>query len=338
MDLQEAIDKGFTVILDPSTNYDFPDPTTFLSTYYSDNLQLAVVAKNELGKVHYRSFSAPKDAKNPEYFSSFVSIASEFDIPVHGIIHSFGDAFMGNDPNYSCKRSGGAEIPEFVSPGNTSFWKYMANVAKEVSRLNISSLLILEHYFPRLGYCMDRRVLTELRNIMGIRINSLDEIINDEDMFFKFIEWRSGAINSSLAEIVDTVKKEKPDLDIEIQIPLDPVTEWLTGAGMHLGLDTDLLANTVDGFVMQLMPWSPMFPTTGGQDWVELAERLKLIKRQHPSKRLSLHLGNLEQEWDISWFEDLAKEVGVHRIYGSMTNGRLFNIKRELHRGMTEAY
>jgi len=106
---------------------------------------------------------------------------------------------------------------------------------------------------------------------------------------------------------------------------------------MHLGLDTDLLANTCDGFIMDLMPWSPMFPTTGGQDWIELAERIKLLKRKYPKKKISLHLGNLESEWDVSWFEDLAKEVHADKIFGSMSNGTLFNIKRELHRGMTDS-
>ncbi|MHA2362324.1 MAG: hypothetical protein ACXAC7_00080 [Candidatus Hodarchaeales archaeon] len=336
MDLQEAINKGFTVILDPSADYEYPDPTTFLSSYYKDGLEIAVVAKNELGKVHYRSFSAPKDNQHPEYFSSFAQIASEFEIPVHGVIHSFGDAFLGHDPNYSCKRGiGGEEIPEFVSPANTSFWKYTSSIAKEVCRHNISSLIIAEHYFPRLGYCMDRSVQTELKNLVGERIRSLDEILNDEDLFFKFVEWRAGAVNSALNEIVETVKRENAEINVEIIIPLDPVTEWLTGAGLHLGLELDLLANTCDGFIMHLMPWSPMFPTTGGHDWLELAERLKLIRKKYPNKRLSLLLGNLEQEWDVSWFESLAQEIRADKIYGYMANGRLFNIKREIHRGTT---
>jgi len=81
-----------------------------------------------------------------------------------------------------------------------------------------------------------------------------------------------------------------------------------------------------------------MFPTTGGHEWLELAERLNLLKRKHPHIQISLLLGNLEQEWDVSWFEDLAREVKAHQIYGYMANGRLFNIKREIHRGLKESY
>ena len=51
-----------------------------------------------------------------------------------------------------------------------------------------------------------------------------------------------------------------------------------------------------------------------------------------------VHLGNLESEWDVSWFEDLAKEVQADKVFGSMSNGKLFNIKRELHRGMTDTF
>ena len=339
MDISEAINKKYITVLDPSADYEFQDPTEFFTKFWKDGLEVGLVAKNEFGKVHYRSFSAPKDANHPEYFTNFVQMASEFDVKVHAFLHSFGDAFLGQDPNYTSLKSSGERVPEFVCPTNTSFWKYMASIAKEVSRHNVSSIILNEHYFPRIGFCMCRRCKVEMRHITGGQeIYSLEDIISDENLMFKYINWRSGTINSALAEIVDTVHSEKPNLPVYAIFPLDPVVEWFTGAAMHLGFDINLVANTLNGIIINMMPWSPMYPTQGSNDWNQLARRLALIREQHPKLLISLMLGNLDQEWDTDWFESLAEAAGITTIFGSMTNTRLFNIKREIHRGIVQNY
>lgn len=340
MDFEEAIDQNFIMILDPSSQeLDFDqvlDPTSFFTSYWRDGMEIAVTAKNEFGKVHYRSFSAPKDTKNPEYFSDFVQIASEFEVPVHAVVHTFGDAYLGQDPNYTITRAGSVEVREFVCPTNTSAWKYMASVAKEVSRHNISSLILSEHYFPRVSYCQCRRCRVELRQLLGSAVDmTLEEIIQDEDMYFTYLDWRASAINNSLAEMVDTVRSEKPNLPIYMVVPIDPVIEWLTGAAMHLGLDTELVGNTLDGLIFNLYPWSPLLPTQGSDDWLRLVERFRRIRQQHPRLEIGLMLGNLAAEWDVDWFLALAREIQTTKLFGYLNPGKLSNVKRELHRGMS---
>ena len=339
MDIKEAIEKNYVMVLDPSSDYEYQDPTEFFTKYYREGLEVGLVAKNEYGKVHYRSFSAPKDSRYPEYFTNFVEIANEFDIKVHAFLHSFGDAFLGQDPNYTSMKGSGDRVVEFVCPTNTSFWKYMATIAKEVSRHNVASIVLSEHYFPRIGFCLCRRCKVEIRQLTGGQeIYSLEDIINDEDLLFKYVNWRNTTINNALAEITDTVHQEKPDLPVYAIFPLDPVIEWFTGAAMHLGFDIDLIARTVNGIVINMMPWTPMYPSKDSSDWNQLARRIALLRERHPRLLISLMLGNLDAEWDTDWFESLAQAAGVPKIFGSMTNSRLFNVKREIHRGIVQNY
>jgi hypothetical protein len=336
MDIQEAISKNYIMVLDPSSDYEYQDPTEFFTKYWKDGLEVGLVAKNEFGKVHYRSFSAPKDPKYPEYFTNFVQMASEFDVNVHAFLHSFGDAFLGQDPNYTLMKGSGDKIPEFVCPTNVSFWKYMSTIGKEVARQKVASIVLAEHYFPRIGYCMCRRCRSELKELTGGQeIYSLEEIISDEDLLYKYVNWRSGIINTGLAEIIDGIHSVNPDLPVQAIFPLDPIIEWFTGAAMHLGFDVDLIGSTVNGIIINVMPWSPIYPTEGTNDWNQLAQRLKHLNDNFPNIELSLMLQNLEQEWDTDWFENLAKAAGVKKIFGSMTNSRLFNLKREIHRGVS---
>lgn len=339
MDIQEAISKNYIMMIDPSSDFEYLDPTEFFTNYWTDGLEVGLVAKNEFGKVHYRSFSAPKDSQRPEYFTNFLQMATEFDVKVHAFLHSFGDAFLGQDPNYTSVKSSGDKIPEFVCPTNMSFWRYMSAIAKEVARQNVASIVLSEHYFPRIGFCMCRRCKVEMREITGgHEVYSLEEVITDEDLLFKYVNWRSGTINSALAEIVDNIHSVKPDLPVYAIFPLDPIVEWFTGAAMHLGFDINLVANTLNGVIVNIMPWSPMYPAEGSNDWNQLAKRLTHLRENFPNIEISLMLGNLEQEWDTDWFENLAKAAGITKIFGSMTNSRLFNLKREIHRGVVQNY
>ena len=147
-------------------------------------------------------------------------------------------------------------------------------------------------------------------------------------MLYKYVKWLTSTINSSLAEITDTVHQEKPNLPVYAIFPLDPVVEWFTGASMHLGFDIDLIARTINGLLINMMPWTPMYPSKGSSDWDQLARRIALIRERHPKLLISLMLGNLDAEWDTEWFETLAQAAGVTKIFCSMTNSRLFNIKK----------
>lgn len=339
MDIQEAISKNYIMTLDPSSDFEYQDPTEFFTNYWREGLEVGLVAKNEFGKVHYRSFSAPKDPKHPEYFTNFVQMASEFDVKVHAFLYSFGDAFLGQDPNYTAQKSSGDKVPEFVCPTNLSFWKYMSTIGKEVARQEVSSIILAEHYFPRIGFCMCRRCKVELREITGGQeIYSMEEVISDEDLLLKYVNWRSRTINSGLAEITDSIHSIKPDLPVHTIFPLDPIIEWFTGATMHLGFDIELISRTVNGIIVNIQPWSPMYPSEGSSDWKQLARRLSHLRETYPNIELSLMLGNLESEWDTDWFENLAKAAGITKLFGTMTNSRLFNLKREVHRGVVQNY
>lgn len=335
MDLQEAVSKNYIMVLDPSSSFEYQDPTEFFTNYWKDGLEVGLIAKNEFGKVHYRSYSAPKDGKYPEYFTNFVQMASEFDVKVHAFLHSYGDAFLGQDPNYTLMKSSGDKIPEFVCPTNHSFWKYMGTIAKEVARQDITSIVLAEHYFPRIGYCMCRRCRSHLKELTGGQdIYSLEEVISDEDLLYNYVKWRSNTITAGLNDIIDNIHSIKPDLPVQAIFPLDPVVDWFTGAAMHLGFDVNLLGNTLNGLIINIMPWSPIYPAEGSNDWEQLAQRLKHLNESFPQLELSLMLTNLEQEWDTDWLDSLGQAANITKIFGSMTNSRLFNLKREIHRGV----
>ena len=342
MELAEAIENQFTMIIDPSS-FDYGDPTTFVSNYWRENLDLAVVAKNELGRVYYKSFSAPKDPNSPEYFSTFTQIASEFEIPIHAVMHDFGDAFMGSDPNYAVHK-GGQEIQQFVCPSNSSYWRYLSTIAKEICQHQISSLILAEHYYPRLDYCFCRRCRVEFSKISGQEMSSVisltvEDLLKDEDLLFAWVDWRTELLNNSLSEIVDTVRSEKPNLPIYTIVPVDPELDWLTGASMHLGVDFSYYNEVLNGVILAIMPYSPVYPVAGSESWTELKKRIETIKQKNPNLQIGLLLEGLEQEWDVSWFKDLHEAIGSFKMFGKMTQGQLYNVKRDLHRGLvTETY
>ena len=215
----------------------------------------------------------------------------------------------------------------------------MATVAREVSRYKISSLIIDDHFYPRMDYWFCRRCRVEFRKLTGLQLDTtLEEVLRDEDLLYRFVNWRSELLSASLAEIVDTFRAEKPNTPVNIVIPVDPELEWITGATMHLGLDLEQLNDLVDGIILSILPFSPMYPLTGSDGWLQLVERIKFVMKKYPKLKTSLLLNGLDTEWDITWFTELFKEVQGHKMYATMSSGQLFNIKRELHRGVVTQF
>ena len=334
MQLSEAIDKKFVMIIDPNC-FDYGDPSSYISNFWREGLEIGVVAKNEAGKVTYKSFSVPKDPKFPEYFSTFVQIASEFSIPISAVLHSFGDSFMGADPNYSVAKSGGQEYTQFVCPSQPPYWRYLATAAREIGRYPVSRLIVDEHFYPRLDFCMCRRCRVEFRRLSSVDLDvTVEDLIRDEDLLFRWVDWRSELLSSSLGEVADAFRSERPNTPVNMVIPVDPELDWLTGATMHLGIDYEALNESMDGVIFSIMPFSPVYPMTHTEPWLQLVARIAAIRKKLSKVKVSLMIGGLEGEWDVTWFQDLAKEVNAERMYGKMSFGSLFNIKREIHRGI----
>lgn len=339
MQLKELLDAGYIVILDPEANNtsmsEVLNVNSFLAEFGGAAEEIALVAKRETGFSTYRSMAAPKDSNYPTFFKDFTELVSNLGIISHGIVYSFGDAYMGADLNYTLKKSGDLEIRQFVCPTTPTYWRYLATVAKEVAKHPIQSLIFQEHFYPRAEYCFCRRCRSAFSEITGLPSDTFySDVQKDEDLLNQFIAWRSEMITASLAEAADTAKSIKPDLEISFVIPIDPETGWFSEIEKNFGINLDQLGEIVNNFVFHIMPFSPLYPRENDDSWVLLRDGLNRLRSRY-GINIDLMIWAVEDENSLDWFLKLKNAVKARKCFVRLDTPPLFSIKREIHRGLT---
>ncbi|MFW9991463.1 MAG: hypothetical protein ACFFD4_05345 [Candidatus Odinarchaeota archaeon] len=339
MELGDILEKKHIVVIDP---YSERDPSTFevdtLMVEIAEQVEeVALVTKSESGKVLYKSMAAPRDSRFPDYFPSFVQLANDLGIKVHAFIYAHGDSFMGAQRGYSVLRSGSQEVREFVCPSQKSYWKYLSTVAREVARFPVDSVIFSELMYPRQEYCFCQRCRREFSDEYNASFEvTFSELANEPEYYDRFVDWRSELIGSTLSEIFDSARRASPNPDLRtgLVLPLDPETGWVEGARVHHGLDLPFIGDVSRSLVLHVMPWSPLYPEPGTDTWNAMVSTIKGMRRIRSDFELSLYIWGVQNEFNIDWLDQLKDEVKAEHVFVRLDTPPLYNIKREITRGL----
>ncbi len=340
MDVQEVLSKGFVLVLDPTSERygteggSITDPNAFLAEYGGWLEEIAIVAKAENGKVTYQSAAAPKHQN--AIFPDFVELANDLGIKTYAIIHSMGDQYFSQDFDYGVVRSGGTQVRHFICPSQISFWKYLGAVSREIAKYPVEGLVFLEFMFPRREFCFCRRCSRGFSDLTGISADfTFNTIVGDPEYYERFIEWRSEILTAAFEEVFAAARTVKPDINLIPVVDIDPETGWKQGTKEHFGYEVDKLVATNPFLGYHLMPFSPIAPEPGSTSWEDLRAALHTSPQFEGSYDKSLVIWGLEQEEDGAWILQLKDETNAKRIFGRLNYPASYNVKREIHRGIS---
>ena len=330
LDIRELLSREIVLTIDPAQST--LDANSILAEWGGYIKELAVVAKAEDGRVSYPSAAAPSST---DFLADFSALASDLDIKTYAIVHSFGDSFMGEDFAYSTGRSGEMVERDFVCPRNTSFWKYMGTICREIARFPVTGIILAEHYYPRQEYCFCKRCRRELDELTGVGFDvTYTQLSKAANILPRFHSWRQETITESLREIMNSVKSEREDMEIYVMVPLDPATDWGEGVRTHMGMDPEAIVGLGAGIVFHTMPFTPMYPEPGDENFLKLVQGTRVARRAQEHKK-DLFIWGLEREENVSWLERLKQEAKAQRIMARLDYPESFNRKIEIHRGLS---
>ncbi len=334
MDIREVLSKNFVLVLDPTSRETGTiDVNSFLAEYGGYVKEICLVAKGENGRVSFQSSAAPSCDK-ADFLPAFTQLADDLDIRVYTMIHAFGDSYLAQDFNYSANRSGGVEIREFVCPSQTSYWRYLATVAREVSRYPVDGIILTELMYPRQEFCFCRRCRREFSELTGRSKDiSFTDVQREPNTLRQFIDWRSDILLSAFREVREAARSERDNIEVGLVVAIDPETGWTKGVMPQFGLNLDQLVPLADHLIFHLMPFSPLYPEPGSAAWNNLVNALKVGSEK--SYKKGLYIWGLEQEENISWLQQLKEDTKSSRIFARLDYPDNSNRKREIHRGLT---
>lgn len=338
MKIEDLIEHKIIPIIDPST----PDSpahdgaNAFLAEYGGFVEEVALVCKKEDGKVTYRSAVAPSDRVYENFFTDFTELANDLGMKCHALAYAYGDAFMGNMPDYAIARSDGTALHSYVDPAMEAYWKHLKGIAQEVARKPIHSLLFQEFLFPRQEYPFSRHALRKFSEISGVSFDTTySDIQRDPSVQRMFEEWRSNLITTAFREIVDLARSEHTGLEIAMVVPVDPETEWNSGFNRHFGINLDRIIEISGYVIFQIMPYSPMYPEPGTPGWDTLVRALRSSSLYEATGyKKALFVWGLANEEDIDWINRLKEEINAERVFGRLDHPPKYTEKREIHRGV----
>ncbi|MHA2224230.1 MAG: hypothetical protein ACXAC8_03435 [Candidatus Hodarchaeales archaeon] len=338
MNIDQLIDHNYIPVIDPTT----PDSpaargaNSFLAEYGGTIEEIALICKKEDGLVTYRSGAAPSDRQFANFFTDFSELANDLGLKTHAITYSFGDSYLGADPNYGIGRSDGTIIHDYVDPSMEGYWKHLSQISREIARKPISSMLFQEFHFPRQEYSFARRAVRKFSEISGVSFDtSYIDVQKDPAIQSMFEEWRTDLISTAYRETTEMAKGEQPNLDVGMIVPIDPETDWNDGFIRHFGINLDQIIEISGYIVFHLMPYSPMYPEPDTPGWDTLVRAIRSSALYEVSGyKKALFIWGLENEDDISWLDTLRQEVNAERVFARLEHPPKYTVKREIHRGV----
>ncbi len=330
--------KGWVLTIDPYSAGMPESPDEFIAKYGGSTDEIAIPAKHWLGTTLYRSSVAPNDEKFGSFFSDFANIATEVGIKVYAIFSVFSDRYFAKDPRYTIVKSGGVEVKEFVCPSQNAYWKHLVSTAREVVRHPIVGIVLSKPMYPRQEFCFCKRCRREFAELAGIEFDFVLESINrDPDLYKKFLTWREEKITQVISEIVSAVKEEKSDVETIVSIDFDSKTDFLDGTRPHFGQNIPLLSDISGHLLFHLMPFDPVYPEEGSATYRKVVNQLAFAKEiKRTGRKLSLFIWGVKQstEEEIFSIEQLAREIGIEKIFAQADFPAIYREWREIQSGI----
>jgi len=315
LEIRELLLRGGVLVIDPYSSTETPNE--FLAKYGGYINEVALVAKHESGYALYKSSSAPTDAKQQDFYSTFSRIADDIGIKVYGVIHGMLDKYFGMDPKYSVEKSGGFRISDYVCPFKESYWRYLGSIAKEIVNFPTYGIVLRGIGYPSKDFCFCDQCRREFSEMTGIeRDFSFEFILRDKELFDKWVEWRVENVNKAVETVVSMVRSVKPDLEVLVGAYFDPETNFIEGAREHFGQDVSKLADITSHILIHVMPWSPMLPDVGTNDYSNLLQKMLFTRNLNKAdKKHSLFVWGLSEDSDWSMVSSLKKETNAEKIF-----------------------
>ncbi|GEM_PF-4158632 len=237
------------------------DIVEFFSEYGRYIAHLAIVIKNDHGEVFYESSCAPCSMENARKLKTCLDLASALDIEYTFLVYCFSDTVLSK--RFGVVREGVETPPfdfrKFICPNKPEYRQYLSEIIREIEELRPSSIVLMDVRYPWRNFCFCKRCRSEFAEYAGsptILTSShyLLEVLQQYEQYYEmWLEWRSKVVSEALAEILS---KKKEGIPVYVEIILDPVSEMYKGLVEFFAQDIEKMAQFVDGFMVNLFPYS----------------------------------------------------------------------------------
>ena len=332
MEIRDLIAREGTLVIDPTLMHYSPDE--FFAKYGSYMEAVCLVAKAEAGSAFYPSFTAPKNEKFSEFFSSFAQISSDIGIKVFAMLHSNVDLYLSRDTNFQMQQSGGFPVPGYVCPARKEYWYYLSEIAQEMSNYPIEGIILKDLTYPRIVACFCencRREFAELNKNLK-RDFSFETIDSQEWYRANWISARTKALFGMVESIVSKVHQTK-QIEILPEILVDSKTNYLEGAVEHFGQNINLFSQVSSHILLHINPFSNEFPTLGSLEHEEFITKLAPLKEKQETINNSLFVWGVN-EASFNFVENIKDSIGSRNIFFSKETPASLQNRRSLHLGI----
>ncbi|MFX1519589.1 MAG: hypothetical protein ACFFCD_06695 [Promethearchaeota archaeon] len=334
MELREILTRGHIPVLDPYMLNETSDE--FFAKYGSFLEKIALVAKRDTGYTLYRSMSAPTDDKYSEFFSSFTQIASDIAIDVYAVVSTFVDQYFAHDPKYGAYRSGITRTPSgvFVCPVQESYWRYLTAVVKEILNFPISGIILMDNQFARQEFCFCETCRKEFSELTGLeREFVFDTLVNDPDVLSQWYDWRIKKITTALSSIVENVR-ETPDIEVLINVDLDPETDYLEGSKKNFGQDVMKISDIANQLLINVLPLTPSLPQPGSPDYERVLSELAFTRDLNRIGRKYSIFNWGVTDPEVETLEKMKADINATYLFLLEGYPETYKERREIHLGL----
>lgn len=235
------------------------DPSAFLGEYGGYIDELAIVAKAASGEALYQSSIVPSMVDKENFFERFSNIAKYLDIDTYAVLHAFLDELFYRKFKFVSLNAGEIPMSEtgFICPNKKGYWKYLAEIMVEIAGLQISGIFLLDFRFPWRKCCFCTECIRDFRMLEDLPVYFHYGLLEERvDLYEKWLKWRSKILSDALKYFVDRMSCVGRNVPVVVEVILDPLSQMVDGVFEYFGQDLKELSKLVDGFILNIFPFS----------------------------------------------------------------------------------
>jgi len=314
MDLHKFITNyRYVLIIDPEIVKGSAED--FYATYGSAIRQLAVIAKAPSGYVYYNSKVAWVDKNFPDFFSSFTQIGIDIGVDIYAVINVFSDELFGVDPKFKTLDRQKNFVPGYVCPSETSFWEYIAEIAKEVAEMKVKGIILTGLTFVNSNFCMCERCRNKFREWTSLDVPV--EIIDPNSSFWgRWVDWRVKQITDTVRKISEAVWEKRKEVFIYPTVYLDSEVGGIANTRVEFGQDPIELSSVTGTMMLHLNPWTPLMPDIDSAEFQKILENSEFIRELKGKGYLTgLYYWGSASDYDLEALNAFANANGIDKIF-----------------------
>ena len=332
MEIRDLIAREGTLVIDPTLMHYSPDD--FFAKYGSYMEAVCLVAKAEVGSTFYPSFTAPKNEKFSEFFSSFTHIASDIGIKVFAMLHSNIDNYLSRDPNFQMQKSGGFSVSGYVCPARKEYWYYLSEIAREIANYPIEGIILKDLTYPRIDTCFCENCRLEFSEAnKDLKRDFSFETINAKEYYrLNWIKARTNALFGMVESVVSKVHQTRR-IEVLPEILVDNKTNYLEGAIDHFGQDINLFSQVSSHVMLHINPFSNEFPALGSLEHEEFITNLVSLRERQETISSSLFIWGVDKT-SFNFVESIKDSIGSRNLFFAKEHPSSLQNRRSLHLGI----